>query len=79
VIGVPHPRWGEALVACVVLKPGRSASADELIAFVRERKGPVQAPKMIEFLDSLPLTAVGKIDKKVLRERHWNGLERSVA
>ena len=79
VIGVPHERWGEAVAACVVLKPDCAATADELIALVRERKGSVQAPKMVEFLDRLPLTPVGKIDKKALRERHWQGLERSVA
>lgn len=69
VVGVPHPRWGEAVAACVVLKPGTSVGEEELMALVRERKGPVQAPKLIEFLDQLPLTAVGKIDKKILRER----------
>jgi fatty-acyl-CoA synthase len=39
----------------------------------------VQAPKSVEFVDSLPLTAVGKVDKKVLRSRHWDGAERAVA
>jgi fatty-acyl-CoA synthase len=79
VIGVPHPRWGEAVAAFVVLKPGATAEADDLIQLVRDGKGPVQAPKTLEFVDALPLTAVGKIDKKVLRERHWQGAERSVA
>lgn len=79
VIGVPHPRWGEAVAAFVVLKPGATAQADELIALVRDGKGSVQAPKTLEFVDALPLTAIGKIDKKVLRERHWQGAERGVA
>jgi fatty-acyl-CoA synthase len=78
ILGVPHPRWGEAVAAFVVLKPGCKASSDELIALVREKKGPVQAPKSIEFLQSLPLTPIGKIDKKALRERDRRGAERGV-
>jgi fatty-acyl-CoA synthase len=79
VIGVPHPRWGEAVAAFVVVKPGCSVEGEELIALVKEKKGAVQAPKSVEFVDSLPLTAVGKVDKKVLRSRHWDGAERAVA
>ena len=67
------------MAAFVVLKPGAVAEADELIALVRDGKGPVQAPKTLEFVEALPLTAVGKIDKKVLRLRHWEGAERGVA
>jgi fatty-acyl-CoA synthase len=78
VIGVPHPRWGEAVTAFVVLRPGASADAEELIELVREKKGAVQAPKSIEFVASLPLTAVGKVDKKILREPFW-GKGRGVA
>ena len=79
VIGVPHPRWGEAVAAFVVVKPGCSVDADELTALVKARKGSVQAPKSVEFVEALPLTAVGKIDKKVLRARHWDAAERGVA
>jgi len=70
VIGVPHPKWGEAVKALVVLKPGQSASADELIALVAERKGAFQAPKSVEFISEIPNTAVGKPDKKALRARY---------
>ena len=62
VIGVPDPNWGEA----------------ELIALARDRKGPVAAPKSVDFVDSLPVTALGKPDKKVLRARYWGGLQRAV-
>jgi acyl-CoA synthetase (AMP-forming)/AMP-acid ligase II len=62
----------------VVVKPGERVELAELIALVRERKGPVYAPKSIELLDSLPLTPVGKADKKTLRARYWTGVERLV-
>ena len=67
VIGVPHEKWGEALKALVVLKPGRSATEAELTAPVAARKGSFQAPKSVEFIDSIPQTPVGKPDKKALR------------
>ena len=67
VIGVPHPKWGEAVKALVVLRAGHEASAEELIALVAERKGGYQAPKSVAFLTAIPTTAVGKPDKKALR------------
>ncbi|RZL94018.1 MAG: acyl-CoA synthetase [Variovorax sp.] len=70
VIGVPHEKWGEAVMAVVVVKDGAQVDADELIAFVTARKGVVQAPKVVEFVAALPLTALDKVDKKTLRARY---------
>lgn len=78
VIGIPDDKWGEAVMAYVMLKGTCAASADDVTAFVRQAKGAVATPKRIEFVDALPLTALGKIDKKALRARHWNKAERSV-
>ena len=78
VVGVPDDKWGEAVKAVVVLKPDMQASAEELIALVRERKGVVYAPKSVDFVDSLPVTGLGKPDKKQLRARYWSGQQRAV-
>jgi fatty-acyl-CoA synthase len=61
VIGVPHPKWGEAVKALVVLKPGASASAEALIELVATRKGSYQKPRVLEFIDAIPVTALLKV------------------
>jgi fatty-acyl-CoA synthase len=75
VIPVPDERWGEAPKALVVLKPGASATADELLEFVRERLAHYKCPRTIEFMDALPKTGTGKILKKELRKKYWSGTE----
>jgi fatty-acyl-CoA synthase len=67
VVGLPSEKWGETPHAFVVLLPGASATADELIAFVRERVAHYKAPRGITFVTELPKTATGKIQKFVLR------------
>ncbi len=70
VIGTPHEKWGEAVTALIVLRAGQSVKPQALIELVTQRKGSFQAPKVIEFIDSIPQTAVGKPDKKILRARY---------
>ena len=78
VIGVPDEKWGESVKALIVAKPGCQVDAQALIERVRTAKGSVYAPKSVELIDALPLTAVGKPDKKVLRARYWAGRGRNV-
>ena len=69
VFGIPDDKWGESVQAAVQLRPGHQADAAELVAFVRERLGPVQTPKQIHFYASLPRSPVGKVLKTAVRER----------
>jgi fatty-acyl-CoA synthase len=69
VVGVPDPRWGEVGKACVVLKPGNQVSSDELLGFLRERLATYKVPKSVEFLDSLPLSGMGKVLRRELRQK----------
>jgi len=78
VIGVPDDKWGEAVRALVVLRPGAQCTAEELQALVRDRKGAIYTAKAVDFVDALPLTAVGKPDKKVLRAQFWEAAGRAV-
>jgi fatty-acyl-CoA synthase len=85
VIGTPDEKWGEAVTAVVVLRPD-AASDDaavstmtaEIQAAVKERKGSVQSPKQVIVVDSVPVTALGKPDKKAVRAQFWAKAERSV-
>jgi len=61
-----------------VLRPGATVEADELRELVRDRKGAIYTPKTVEFVEALPLTAVGKPDKKVLRAAYWADAGRAV-
>ncbi|CAN5435729.1 fatty-acid--CoA ligase FadD8 [soil metagenome] len=80
VIGTPHEKFGEAVTAIVVLRDGyelTDAVVAEIQDMVKERKGSVQSPKQIIATDALPLTGLGKPDKKALRKQYWTG-DRSV-
>jgi fatty-acyl-CoA synthase len=69
VVGVPDERWGEVGVACVVLKPGASATEEDLLAHLQGCLARYKVPKSVVFLDALPISAAGKILKRELRER----------
>ena len=78
VIGVPDDKWGEAVKAIVVLQPGKAATEEELIRFVKDHKSSLYAPKSVEFWEAIPLTNLGKLDKKKIREPYWHGQERRI-
>jgi acyl-CoA synthetase (AMP-forming)/AMP-acid ligase II len=78
VIGVPDEKWGEAVKAVIQLKPGKPASEEEIIALCKEKIGSMKAPKSVEFWETLPRSAVGKVLKRTIREKFWAGRTRAV-
>ena len=68
VVGVPHPYTGEAVKAVVVLKPGTSATEEEIIEFCKRSIARFKCPQVVEFVDQLPHTDTGKILRRRLRE-----------
>jgi long-chain acyl-CoA synthetase len=79
VFGIPDPQWGELVAACVVRKPGRALSVDDLIAHCRRFLASYKIPRHIEFSETeLPKSGNGKILKRLLRERFWVGQKRAV-
>jgi long-chain acyl-CoA synthetase len=80
VFGIPDPKWGELVMACVVLKPGIALTVDELVAHCRQSLASYKIPRRVEFLDTeLPKSGSGKILKRVLREQSWARQERAVS
>ncbi len=82
VIGVPDDKWGEAVKAVVVLRPDHAPSdvlTRELQQLVKDVKGSQQSPKSIDYVDALPLTPVGKPDKKAVRALYWHESDRAVS
>jgi acyl-CoA synthetase (AMP-forming)/AMP-acid ligase II len=78
VIGVPDDHWGESVKGVVQLRPGLSASADELIAFCDQRLAGYKKPRTVDFVDELPRDAAGKLLKRKIREPFWSGMSRRV-
>jgi acyl-CoA synthetase (AMP-forming)/AMP-acid ligase II len=78
VVGVPDEKWGEAVQGVVVLKPGQKVTAEEIIRFCKDHIAHYKAPKSIDFIDALPRTGSGKIQKKGLRDQYWKGYEKKV-
>ncbi len=79
VIGVPDEKWGEAVKAFVVLKPGANVGVAELQAHVKDKRGAPWSPKSIDFVANIPVTGLGKLDRKALRAPYWEGRSRGVA
>jgi acyl-CoA synthetase (AMP-forming)/AMP-acid ligase II len=78
VIGVPDPKWGEAIKAVVALLPGQSATEEELIEFCKDNIASYKKPKSVDFVHELPKNNYGKILKRELRATYWEGKERKV-
>ncbi len=78
VIGVPSDRWGEEVKAVVRLVPGTELGETDLIAQAKEAVGSVMAPKSVDFVDELPHTSIGKINKRALRARYWDDAGRTI-
>ena len=75
IIPVPDPRWGEVPKALVVLKPNMRAGESELIEHCRSQLAHYKCPRSIEYLESLPRTGTGKVLKRDLRKKYWQGRE----
>ena len=74
VFGIPSDEWGEAVHATVVLRPGASLSAREVIAFSKDHLAGYKTPRSVSFMDDLPRTGSGKVLKRLLRAPYWAGL-----
>src|SRR6266478_3179617 len=78
VIGVPDDQWGESVKAIVQLRPGASATPEELIAFCDARIAGYKKPRSVDFVDEIPREPAGKLLKRKLRERYWAGAGRTI-
>ena len=79
VIGVPDARWGEAVKACVIVKPEQAVDEAGILSHARERLAGYKVPKSVDFFESFPLVPSGKVSKKDLRAPYWEGVGRSVS
>ena len=78
VIGVPDAKWGEAVKAVVELKQGQSATEEDLRLYCREALAAFKTPKSVEIWPELPKSLLGKVLKREIRERFWQGQARRV-
>jgi acyl-CoA synthetase (AMP-forming)/AMP-acid ligase II len=78
VIAVPDEKWGEAVKAIIVPQQGARPDAQAILDFTRKRIAGYKLPKSIEFVDALPRNGTGKVLKRELRKKYWEGRERQV-
>ncbi|HEU5152897.1 MAG TPA: AMP-binding protein [Iamia sp.] len=79
VVGAPDPEWGEVPVAVVVpTEAGTTLDGDAVVAWVRDHLAAYKKPRRVEVVDALPRNAMGKVDKRALRDGYWVGMERRV-
>jgi long-chain acyl-CoA synthetase len=75
VFGIPHEYWGEAVHAVVVLEPGAKATAEEIIEHCARNMAGYKKPKSVEFVETLPVSGYGKVMRREIREKYWQGYE----
>lgn len=79
VVGVPDPYWGEAVRAVVVLHSDSIVTAQEIIAFCHDHLAGYKCPKVVDFVKELPISAYGKVLRREVRARYWEGYDRTMA
>jgi acyl-CoA synthetase (AMP-forming)/AMP-acid ligase II len=79
VIGIPSERWGEAVHAVVVLRPGHEVTEDEVLDVASQRLAAFKKPRSVEIAPELPISGTGKILKRELRKRYWEGHDRTIS
>ena len=79
VIGIPHEKWGETPTALIVTRPGANIDEAQVIAFCRDNMAHFKCPTSVQFVDALPRTATGKLQKFRLREQFWSDGARKVS
>ncbi|URM41971.1 AMP-binding protein [Acinetobacter sp. AS23] len=78
VVGIPHEEWGEAVHAEVVLRSGCQSTVEELIEHVKNKLGRYKAPKSISLVDQLPVSTVGKVIRRIVKDKYWRNSGRKV-
>jgi len=79
VVGIPHEEWGEAVHAEIILRDGQTLDTDELIQFVKDQLGSYKAPKSVLLVKELPMSVVGKVLRRHVREKYWKAVGRNIA